>query len=349
MTNVSVLGCGYWGPNLVRNLKSATGCRVRKVCDLRAERLAYLKDMHPDVEVTQDFASVIDSEDTDALVIATPIKTHYPLARLALLAGKHVFVEKPLATSVAECEELLSLAKARSLVIMVGHTFVYSPTVRKIKEVVASGDLGEVIYISSRRLNLGLLQQDMNVAWDLAPHDISIILYVLGKMPLSVNCQGKAHVNPNVEDVTNITLNFANGGFAIIHNSWIDPRKVRETTIVGTRKMLVYDDIEPLDKMRIFDKCVEIPPHYDTFAEFTYSYHYGDMYVPYIKQVEPLKVECQSFVDSIETGVASDSDGREGLKVVRILVAASESLKNNGALVELGDGKRADGKKAVTA
>lgn len=339
MTNISILGCGYWGPNLVRNLKSTAGSRIRTVCDVRPERLAYIRELYPDVAVSQDFASVLEGDDSDAVVIATPIKTHFPLARQALLAGKHVFVEKPMATTVAECEELLVLARDRSRVLMVGHTFVYSPTVRRIREVVASGELGEVMYVSSRRLNLGLLQHDMNVAWDLAPHDISIILFVLGEMPVSVNCQGKAHVNPAVEDVVNMTLNFANGGFAMIHNSWIDPRKVRETTIVGTRKMLVYDDIEPLEKMRIYDKCVEFPPHYDTFAEFTYSYHYGDMYVPYIKQVEPLKVECQSFIDCISSGIASDSDGSEGLKVVRILEAAGKSIRNDGALVLLADGR----------
>ena len=338
MTTVSVVGCGYWGPNLVRNLKTVAGCRVGKVCDLRDERLAYIRELHPDVETTRDLDVTLG--EADALVVATPMKTHYRLAKRALQAGKHVFVEKPLATSVAECEELVELAREQSLVLMVGHTFVYSPTVRRIKEVISSGELGEVMYISSRRLNLGLLQQTMNVAWDLAPHDISIILYVLGKMPQSVNCQGKAHVNPAVEDVTNITLNFANDGFAIIHSSWIDPRKVRETTFVGTKKMLMYDDIEPLEKIRIYDKCVEAPPHYDTFAEFTYSYHYGDVHVPYIKQVEPLKMECQAFIDSIENGTKSDSDGEEGLKVVRILEAATESLRNDGAPVEVTDRAR---------
>lgn len=340
MIETSVLGCGYWGPNLVRNLRSTAGCRVRWVCDLRADRLSYIKELYPDVEVTQDFDFVVNRDGSDAIVIATPIRTHYSLAKQALLAGKHVLVEKPMAMTVDECEELLSIARDRGLVLVVGHTFVYSPTVRKIRDVVASGDLGEVMYVSSRRLNLGLLQRDINVAWDLAPHDISIILYVLGKMPISVNCQGKAHVNLAVEDVTNMTLNFANGGFAMIHNSWIDPKKVRETTIVGTRQMLVYDDTEPFEKMRIFDKCVEFPPHYDTFAEFTYSYHYGDVHVPFIKQVEPLKVECQSFVNSVATGAASDSDGTEGLKVVRILAAADRSLRNNGALIELTDGNR---------
>ena len=195
--------------------------------------------------------------------------------------------------------------------------------------------MGEIMYISSRRLNLGLFQKDISVAWDLAPHDISIILYVLGEKPVSINCQGKAHIFPDIEDVTNISLNFSNGGFAVIQSSWIDPRKIRETTIVGSKKMLVYDDTEPLEKIRIYDKCVEIPPHYDTFAQFHYSYHYGDVHSPYLKQVEPLKVECEHFLDCIKTGKNPESSGEEGLKVVQILEAASRSMKNGGALVKL--------------
>jgi predicted dehydrogenase len=218
---------------------------------------------------------------------------------------------------------------------MVGHTFVYTTTVRKIKEIVDSGDIGELMYISCRRLNLGLFQKDINVAWDLAPHDISIILYIMGGKPVSVNCQGKAHVSPGIEDITNISLSFKNGGFATIQSSWIDPRKVREITIVGSKKMIVYDDTEPLEKIKIYDKRVEAPPHYDTFGEFQYSYHYGDILSPFVKQVEPLKVECQHFVDCVEKAVRPDSSGHEGLEVVRILEAATESLRNGGGTILL--------------
>ena len=193
------------------------------------------------------------------------------------------------------------IAKKLELVLMLGHTFIYSPSVRKIKKIIDSGDLGEIQYISSRRLNLGLFQTDINVAWDLAPHDISIIIYVLGKSPISVNCQGKAHVNRKIEDVTNMTLMFDNGGFATIQSSWLDPNKVREMTFVGSRRMLVYNDLEPIEKIKIYNKRVETPPHYDTFAEFQYSYHYGDMYSPYIKQYEALRKECQEFIDCIKT------------------------------------------------
>jgi len=335
MINIAVVGCGYWGPNLIRNFYALSGCQVGKICDSNRERLEYVGHLYPGSELTEEFAAVVEDPGIDAVAIVTPVHTHFALARETLRAGKHTFIEKPMATSVAECRGLLEIAEERSLTLMVGHTFLYHPTVRKIKEVVDSGELGEVMYVSSRRLNLGLFQKDINVAWDLAPHDISIILYLLGKNPVSVNCQGKAHIRPGIEDVTNITLNYENGAFAMIHSSWIDPKKVREITIVGSKKMLVYDDNEPLEKIKIYDKYVESPPHYDTYAEFHYSYHYGDMYAPYVKQVEPLKVECRSFLDSINSGSPSISSGQEGLKVVQVLEAASRSLKGDGLLVRI--------------
>ena len=231
----------------------------------------------------------------DAVVIATAVKFHFPMAKASLLAGKHTFIEKPMAASAAECEELVDIAHKKGLVLMNGHTFLYSPAVRKIKEIVDSGDIGEIRYISARRLNLGLFQKDINVAWDLAPHDVSIILHILEEQPVTVNCRGSAHITPGVEDVTTMCLSFRKQRTAIIHSSWLDPRKIREMTIVGSKRMIVYDDVAPLEKIRVFDVRVERPPHYDTFAEFHYAYHYGDMYAPYIKQEEPLKTECQHF------------------------------------------------------
>ena len=335
MVNVAVVGCGYWGPNLIRNFRSLTDCRVRTICDADPKRLEYLKQMYPDVQTTTEFAGILNDPSIDAAALATPVHTHYALAVQSLEAGKHTFIEKPMATSSDQCRELIDLSEARNISLMVGHTFVYTAPVLKIKEIIASGEIGEVIYISSRRLNLGLFQKDINVAWDLAPHDISIILFVMDHDPVSVNCQGKAHINPAIEDVTNMTINFANGGIAMVQSSWIDPRKIRETTIVGSKKMIVYDDNEPLEKIKIYDKRVEVPPHYDTYAEFHFSYHYGDMHVPYLKQVEPLKVECQQFLDSLQNGRKSPSSGEEGLKVVQILEAASRSLKNGGSAIRL--------------
>ena len=216
---------------------------------------------------------------------------------------------------------------------MVGHTFLYSPVVRKIVDIIQAGDIGDIRYINSRRLNLGLFQKDINVAWDLAPHDISIILHILEDFPVSVNCQGNAHVTPQIADVTNMSLTFRHKRFATIQSSWLEPRKVREMTIVGTRRMIVYDDLQTLEKIRIYDVRVERPPHYDTFAEFHYSYHYGDSYIPHVKQEEPLKVECQHFLDCIESGTKPLTGGRQGLELVKILEAASASLEDHGAPV----------------
>ncbi len=333
--NVAVVGCGYWGPNLIRNFSALPDCKVRYVCDKDEKRLAHMKQLYPAVEPTKDFEKVVSDREVDAVVVATPVHLHHELAKKALQGGKHTFVEKPMTQTSEQANELVQIAAKKKLTLMVGHTFIYSAPVRRIKEIVRSGDVGEVQYISSRRLNLGLFQKDINVAWDLAPHDISIILYFLGKPPISVNCQGKAHINPDIEDVTNMSLDFPNGGFATIHSSWLDPNKIREMIIVGSKRMIVYDDNEPLEKIKIYDKRVEAPPHYDTFAEFTYSYHYGDAYIPYIKQTEPLKVETQHFLDCIRAGKTPESSGLDGLRVIQILEASSRSLKNGGARVEI--------------
>lgn len=307
------------------------------MCDLDEKRLAHLKSLYPEVEGFTDYSHTLNGVGLDAVVIATAVRFHHPMAKASLLAGKHTFIEKPMAASSGECEELVDIARAKGLVLMIGHTFLYSPAVRKIKEIVDSGDLGDIRYISARRLNLGLFQKDINVAWDLAPHDISIIQHLIGEQPVSVNCLGSAHVTPGIEDVTTMCLNFRRQRTAIIQSSWLDPRKVREMTIVGSRRMVVYDDLSPLEKIRIFDARVERPPHYDTFAEFQYAYHYGDVHVPYLKQEEPLKTECQHFLDCIKQGTTPLTDGKRGLELVCILEASSLSLKRGGALINLSD------------
>lgn len=337
---VGVVGCGYWGPNLVRNFRSLPDCQMNMMSDLSEQRLAHLKTLYPEVEGVTDFRHLLNGSGLDAIVVATAVKTHFPLAKASLLAGKHTFIEKPMAMSSAECEELIEIARRKGVVLMVGHTFLYSPAVRKIKEIVEFGDIGEIRYICARRLNLGLFQKDINVAWDLAPHDISIALYIMGEMPTMVNCRGSAHVTPGIEDVTSMCLTFPKQRTAIVHSSWLDPRKVREMTIVGSRRMIVYDDVTPLEKIRVFDARVERPPHYDTFAEFHYAYHYGDMYAPYIKQEEPLKAECQHFLDCIRDGAQPLTDGQQGLDLVRILEASSDSLKRNGAPISLVDSRK---------
>jgi len=332
---VGVVGCGYWGPNLLRNFKVLPNCRVKAMCDASEERLKHMRNLYPDIEGTKDWDYMLNGAGLDALIIATPVRHHYALAKASLLAGKHTLIEKPMAASSAECEELIQIAGSNGLVLMVGHTFLYSAPVQKITEIVRAGDIGEIRYINSRRLNLGLFQKDINVAWDLAPHDISIILHVLDEPPLTVNCQGNAHVTPGVEDVTNISLSFRHKRFATIQSSWLEPRKIREMTIVGTRRMIVYDDLQTHEKIRIYDVRVERPPHYDTFADFHYSYHYGDSYIPHIQHEEPLRAECQHFLHCIEKGTKPLTSGQEGLELVRILEAASTSLKDGGAPVSL--------------
>ncbi|MEZ5329467.1 MAG: Gfo/Idh/MocA family oxidoreductase [Verrucomicrobiales bacterium] len=343
--NVGVVGCGYWGPNLIRNFQSLPGCRLKAVCDAQTDRLEHMKRLYPEVETFTEFNALLGKDaGVDAVVIATPVRYHYSLAMASLQAGKHTFIEKPMASSVEECEELVELAERKGLILMVGHTFLYSAPVRKIREIVRSGDIGEIRYINARRLNLGLFQKDINVAWDLAPHDISIILHILEDSPTHVNCQGNAHVTPGIEDVTNMSLSFGDRGFgerfATIQSSWLEPRKVREMTIVGTRRMIVYDDLPASEKIRVHDVRVDRPPHYDTFAEFHYSYHYGDSYIPHIQHEEPLKTECQHFLDCIENGTRPLTCGQKGLELVRILAASSASLQSGGAPVNVSNGGR---------
>lgn len=332
---VGVAGCGYWGPNLIRNFRSLRDGSLKVMCDLNEERLKHLKSLYPEVKCETDFSRMLSDAGLDAVAIATSVRYHFPMAKASLEAGKHTFIEKPMAASSAECEELIEIAEKNGLVLMVGHTFLYSAPVRKIKEIIEWGDIGDLQYISSRRLNLGLFQKDINVAWDLAPHDISIVLYILGASPVSVNCWGKAHITPHVEDVTCMCLNFPEDRFAMIQSSWLDPKKVRDMTIVGTKRMIVYDDVEPLEKIRIYDARIEVPPHYDSFAEFQYSYHYGDSYIPFLKQEEPLKTECQHFLDCIREGRKPLTCGGQGLELVKILEASSLSLKMNGIPVPL--------------
>jgi predicted dehydrogenase len=332
---VGVAGCGYWGPNLVRNFRALPDCQLKMMCDLNLDRLRHLKSLYPEIEGATNFHHLLNGANLDAVVIATNVRTHFPLARQALLAGKHTFIEKPMAGSSAECEELVDIARQRGVVLMAGHTFLFSPSFKKMKDIILRGGIGDIRHISARRLNLGLFQKDINVAWDLAPHDLSIILALLGEMPESVNCHGSAHVTPGIEDVTTMCLTFSRQRSATIHSSWLDPHKVREMTVVGSQGMIVYDDLAPLEKIRVYDKRVECPPHYDTFGESLYAYHYGDMYAPYIQQEEPLKAECEHFLDCIRHGRPPVSCGEHGLELVRILEMASESLQQRGAPVYL--------------
>ena len=332
---VAVIGCGYWGPNLIRNFVQSNKVEELVCCDLDRKRLDHMKNLYPTVQVLSDYKELLDKPDLDAVAIATPVNTHYPIAKEFLTQGKHVFVEKPLTHSYETGLELVKIAEEKKKILMVGHTFEYTAAVNKVKSIVENGELGKILYISSTRVNLGLFQPDINVVWDLAPHDISIILYILGETPVSVNSQGKAHFNPDIEDVATTTLNFRNGVIAFIHSSWLDPNKIRRTTIVGSKKMLVYDDIDAQEKIKIYDKGVEVPAYYDTYGDFQYSYRYGDIYSPRIEDFEPLKKECNHFLECIRTGKPPLSDGYSGLRVVAVLEASSRSLKLSGRSVPI--------------
>ncbi len=342
---IAVVGCGYWGPNLIRNFVQSNKVREVVCCDLDQKRLDRMRGLYPSVQVLTDYKKLIEMQDLDAVVIATPVKTHHPIAKEFLAGGKHVFIEKPLTHSTETAAELIDLAEEKKKILMVGHTFEYTAAVTKIKSIIESGELGRILYISSIRVNLGLFQPDINVIWDLAPHDISIILHLMGEKPVTVNSQGSAHFHEGIEDVATTTLNFKNGVIAFVHNSWLDPNKIRKTTIVGSRKMLVYDDIEPQEKIKIYDKGIEVPPYYDTYADFQFSYRYGDIHSPRIDDYEPLKKVCEHFIDCIQRERTPLTDGYSGLRVVSILEAASRSLKCSGRSVHV-NGIRPVGKKA---
>jgi predicted dehydrogenase len=326
-----VVGYGYWGPQLVRNLDRLPGACVTHVADLSPERRAHASVEHPAARVIADGAEVLAS-DVDAVVIATPIRTHHRLALAALHRGKHVFVEKPLAANAREAERLIAEAERRGLVLMTGHTFMYNPAVEELRRLVQAGALGRIYYADAVRANLGLLQPDINVIWDLAPHDLSILGYVFGLSPSHVSAHGAANVR-SVEDVAYVTLKYANGMLAHLHLSWLSPAKIRRFTVVGDRRMVVYDDVEATEKIRIYNRGVDVPEHTATFGEFQLSYRYGEIVSPHIHWAEPLAVECAHFAEAIREGKAPRSDGRDGLRVVRILEAADASLAGGGAYV----------------
>jgi predicted dehydrogenase len=337
LSGVGVVGLGYWGPNWVRNLHQSQAARRIVACDLDQKRRTHVSQLYSDLETTSRFEDLLNDDEIEGIVVATPVGTHYAMAKRALDAGKSVLVEKPLATSSEEASDLVKTAREKNLVLMVGHTFEYSAPVLKMHDIIASGEIGDVFYISSVRANLGLFQRDVNVTWDLATHDISIILNLMGgREPEAVSCQGESHYGHGVEDVAMLTLRFERNVIAFIHVSWLDPDKIRRTTVVGSRKMLVYDDTAPQEKIRIYDKGVTAQKYYDTFGEFQFSYRYGDIQIPRIEEKEPLFCECEHFVKCIKDGATPNTDGVNGARVVNVLEAANYSLRRGGLMVPLG-------------
>lgn len=294
-----------------------------------------MRNLYPHLHATRDYREFLASDDIDAVVIATPARTHFDITKDALEASKHVFIEKPLATSSEQCEHLIAKSREEGLTLMVGHTFIYTAAVNKIKEVIDSGELGDIYYISTTRVNLGIFQDDINVVWDLAPHDISILNFILDGTPEQISALGHSYIRSGVEDVAFLTFRYPGSILAHVHVSWLNPNKLRTTTVVGSKKMLVYDDVSSLEKIRIYDKGVTVQPHYDTFGEFQLSYRFGNIFIPKLDDSEPLKNACQHFADCIRNGAEPRTGGKPGLNVVRVIEAANESLRNSGAPVHL--------------
>lgn len=335
MLTIGVIGCGYWGPNLIRNFVNLKSSEVKVCADIAEDRLDHMKQLYPSIKTTKAHREIINDKELDAIVIATPVSSHFTIAKEALEAGKHVFVEKPLARSVDEGIKLIELAREKKRTLMVGHTFVYTAAVNKIKELIETGELGDIYYVSTSRVNLGIFQEDINVVWDLAPHDLSIMNYILDSQPISVSAVGRSYIQPSIEDVAFITLRYPGSILANVQVSWLNPSKIRKTTVVGSKKMLIYDDVSSLEKIRIYDKGVTVQPHYDTFGEFQLSYRYGDISIPKLDDAEPLKIECQHFLTCVENGDEPRSGGISGLNVLVALEMADRSMRDNGKEVEV--------------
>jgi predicted dehydrogenase len=332
---IGVIGAGYWGPKHIRNYSEIPGAQVAMVADLSEARLAAIHDQYPTIRTTTNFQELLHDPEVAAVVIATPVSTHAKLADEALRAGKHVMVEKPLAATSIECEQLIRVAAERNRVLMVGHTFMYNPAVLALREVVQSGAIGDICYAHAERLNLGLFQRDINVLWDLAPHDLSILMYVLDSTPTSVAARGAAHFLPKIEDTAYMEVAFPGQINADVHVSWLDPNKVRSITLVGSKKMVVFDDCEPVEKIRLFDRGVDLPADGAGGGQPVLSYRSGGISPLPVAANEPLRLECEHFLECIRTGARPRSDGEQGMLVVQALEAANLSLASDGAKVAM--------------
>ena len=338
MFRVGIVGCGYWGPNLIRDFSEIDDVQIAALCDSNLGRLSQISKRYPGAKSNTSYDEILKIKDIDAIVIATPANTHYRLVKQALLHDKHVLVEKPITYDVAEAEELIDLSKKHKKTLMVGHTFEFNPAVIRIKQLIDSGDLGKVYYITSRRLNLGKIREDINALWNLAPHDISILNFITGSMPLSVRAWGGSFLKHSHEDLAFINLFYPDNVIANVHVSWLDPLKVRDTVIVGSRKMVLYDDVDSEARIKIYDKGadrLENENPGDGFGQFQIKIRAGDLLIPKIDMTEPLKQECRHFVDCALNNKTPKTDGQNGLRVVKVLKAADESLKNGGKEISI--------------
>ncbi len=335
MVRIGIIGCGYWGPNLIRDFYETDGVKIVSCADLSEARLAPVRKRFPDIATTTDSAEIIKDKSVDAIVIATPASTHYKIAKESILAGKHTFVEKPLTFVPREAEELIALSEKMKKVLMVGHTFEFNPAVEKMKECIKKKELGDVYYITSRRLNLGKIREDINAMWNLAPHDISILIYLLEKMPTEVRAYGASFLQEGIEDLVMVILKFPGNVVASVQVSWLDPLKVRDMVVVGSKKMIVYDDVANEGKIKIYDKGADRFASAQAFGEFQIKLRAGDCLMPKLPMHEPLKRECEHFIDCVVNNKKPMTDGHNGLRVVRVLTAAQESLKAGGKPVEI--------------
>jgi predicted dehydrogenase len=338
-TRVAVVGAGHWGPHLIRNFEANPDSRLVAVCDASAERLHALSRSYPGVRMESRAESILDDPGIDAVVIATPTSTHYDLARRALLSGKHVLVEKPITTCSADAEELDRLARQKGRVLLVGHVFLYNEAVRRLKGIVSSAEFGKTYYVHSRRTNLGPVRSDVHAGWDLASHDVSIFLYLLDEMPEEVTASAQTYIRPGVPDVFFSTLFFASGRVAHLHASWLDPQKIRTLTVVGEHQMIVFDDVNLIEPLRIYNKGfrrIDEQRVVDTFAQFRVELVHGDVVVPQVSTGEPLRSECQAFLDAIRDGSAPLANGALGRDVVRVLEALDRSIAKSSQRVPVG-------------
>jgi len=336
MIGIGVIGYGYWGPNLVRNFAECQGAAVRMVCDLRPAQLEKVQRRYPGVRVTTNPADVWNDPEVDAVVVATPVDKHFELAMASLRAGKHVLVEKPITSTSEQASRLIDEAAARRLVLMVDHTFVYTGAVRKMRELLETGELGDIYYYDSTRVNLGLFQHDVNVLWDLAVHDLSIMDFVLGQQPIAVSATGFAHVQGRPENIAYMTMFFANSLIAHVNVNWLSPVKVRRTLLGGSRRMVVFDDLEASEKIKVYDRGISLNPSPENVYQMLIGYRAGDMWAPQIAVSEALTVEASHFVACIRDGAQPITGGEAGLHVVRLLEAATESMAKQGQLVTIG-------------
>jgi len=334
MTQVALIGVGGWGKNLARTFYQIRDCRLKYACDLDPQKLEQLRPQLPGTILTTRFEDLLEDSDVKGIAIATTAATHYTLCKAALQAGKDVFVEKPFVLDLAEANELIELANREDHILMIGHLLEYHPVLRRLKRMIDSNELGDIYYIYTQRVNLGTVRNDENALWNFSPHDISSILYLLGKEPSDVTARGQSYLKSGVEDVVFMTLNFAGQSMAHVHVSWLDPHKIRKITIVGSKKMAVFDDIESTEKLRIYDKCANHNPNYNSFAEYV-TLRFGDITIPHLTVEEPLRLECQHFLECIQEHKQPLSDGRDGLRVLKILDAAQKSLRNNGMPVAM--------------